>query len=380
MMRNRKPPPSATRRQRGFTLLEALIAMLITAFGLLGLAGMQLQMSRNADVAKQRGEATRLAQEQVEALRSFTAIASAPGHANVWDNLSNGNDTITTNATYTRTWTLGGAVGDSMRRAAVVVGWSDRASEAQSVTLNTVISKTDPADIGALGFPLPQNTTLKRPKNRNMNIPVPAVDIGNGESLSKFSNFAIIFSNDTGYVIKRCTDPNASASDLTSCALYEAVLIAGYVSKTTASFPTGLGVNMGAITGYDSDRTIECSFDVARDQNNPDDRTNVLAGYMYYMCIVPMDTGDAWSGKVRLTGMSTGDNLLVCRMQFPDGHGVSANQRNVQPYDQVRDSLDSQNYVITSNGSCPTISGLATTLHQACRSSNPDRATDCPAS
>jgi len=363
-------------RQRGFTLLEALVAMLITAFGLLGLVGMQLMLSHNADVAKQRGEATRLAQQSIEVLRSFTSIDAAAGQL-AWQDLAGSNDQIDTNTQFTRQVSLGGAATDPMRRASVVVSWVDRAGITNQMSLDTVISKTDPADVGALGFPLPQNTTLKRPKNRSMNIPVPALDLGNGKSVYQMaSNFAVVFSNDSGYVVQRCDHTVTSQSDLASgCELYDAFIVAGYVSKTMSSFPTALGVNHSSLTDYDSSRALECTIGDAVDQNTG----QTMSHYKYYLCIVPVTTDGTWSGTMRLAGMASGTDYLVCRMQFPAAAGLSANARNVQPYSQVNDSLDNQNYIITTSGSCPTVSGLGTTLHQECRSSNPNRVTDCPA-
>ncbi len=63
-------PPMSSRLvpgdQRGFTLLEAVFAMIILAIGLLGLAGMQtMAMTRNVDAA-QLGRATNLAAGMIE--------------------------------------------------------------------------------------------------------------------------------------------------------------------------------------------------------------------------------------------------------------------------------------------------------------------------
>jgi Tfp pilus assembly protein PilV len=363
-------------RARGFTLLEALVAMLVTAFSLVGLVGIQMTLARNADVAKQRGEATRLAQERIEAMRSYTKIDTTAGHV-AWADLGNGNDSVASNTTFSRTWTLGGAVGDGMRQATVTVAWVDRAGMAQDVTLSTVISRTDPADVGALGFPLPANTTLKRPKNRNLNIPVRARDLGNGRSAYQLaSNFAVVFNNDTGFVEKTCDKTVTTSSDLADgCVTYDAYVLTGYVSKTSLSaFPSTLGVTSAGLSSDDTSRSVQCSFGDATNQ----DTDAVIAGYKYYLCIVPVTSGGSWSGTLRLSGVSTG--LRVCRMQFAPVTGLSANQRNEQPYVDVAESLDSQNYVVTGSGSCPTVDGLATTLHQDCRSSNPSLATDCPSS
>lgn len=201
------------RRQSGFTIIEALISLIIMGFGILSLSGMQLDLSRNADDAKQRTEAVRLAQEKIEYYRSYTGIAATligqgtvSGSALNWDALVNGSDTITTNAVYARSWTFGGANTDPMRNLTVGVVWTDRAGQTQTVTLSTVISKTDAADSGFLGFPLPENTNLKRPKNRNLNIPIPAIDIGNGRSAVAFGGDKyVLFSNISGDVVQICT-------------------------------------------------------------------------------------------------------------------------------------------------------------------------------
>lgn len=373
--------------QRGFTLIEALVALLIVAFGLMALAGVNLKLAQSEDVAKQRGEAVRLAQERIEALRSFTRIDAAAGQL-AWDDLASGTDTIAesanyhTNTTFTRTWVVSGAAADPMRTVRVTVAWNDRANDPQSVTLASVLSKSDPSDVGSLGFPLPANTTLKQPKNRNLNIPVPAVDLGNGQSVVQLqNNFAVVFSNESGYVVKTCAFVVVTAADLAGCSTANAYIIAGYVSLSgTASFPAGLGVNTAQLTGTTG---VTCSFSDARDQT-----TNaVIAGYKYYLCVVSVPAaGDPWAGTMRLSGagLNAGTNYLVCRFQYPTTYAGNANQRNVQPYAGVAESLDNQNFVVTTASSCPTIQTLATVQHQNCRSSNPNsnaanRANDCPA-
>jgi len=134
MTTSRKRSP----RQQGFTLVEALIALLVMSFGMLALSGMQLSLSHNADVAKQRTEAVRLAEERIERMRSFVGIATGTG-AIVWDTLSTTAETVAnggtvngatyaTNTTYTVTPTLGGTPSDPMRPISVTVAWADRTS------------------------------------------------------------------------------------------------------------------------------------------------------------------------------------------------------------------------------------------------------------
>lgn len=380
----RLPHRPARRAARGFSLVEAVITMLLVAVGLLTMAATFMKLSRAEDVGRQRSEATRLVVDQVEAMRAYTQIAAGGAGVVSWAGLASGEDRITTNAEFTRRWTLQGTAADTMRTLRVDVSWTDRSNEAQTISMSTVIARTDPADVGVLGFPLPANTTLKRPKNRNLNIPVPASDLGNGESAFRLpgTNFAVVFSNESGYVVKQCSlASNVSTitlSDLRDCSDATAYILAGYISLSGPSgFPSGLAISTGGLSGL-TDAT--CSVSSAIDQNSG----NAITGYRYYLCVVSMPAGgDAWSGTVRLAApaLNTGNaNLRVCRFQYPAAAGITANQRNVQPYDRVAESLDSQNYVITDANSCPTVNGLATTLHQVCANGNGQRATDCPAS
>jgi len=397
--------------QSGFTLIEALITLLVIGFGMLSIAGMQLSLSRNGDLAKQRTEATRLAQERIETLRAFTGIAA--GNPN-WNALAGGVEQIAptaylegvsngTNVAYTRTLTLGGGIADPLRAASVTVGWTDRTGELQSVTLSTVLSKTNPVDSGFLTFPQPQNTNLKRPKNRSLNIPVPSIDLGRGKSaLSLSPNLTIVFSDITGSVVQKCSGivnaisyaSGTGDGNAVGCTGLSAVILAGFVSGAinttvvavnfTNQVPNDIavmpsGVNTSGISGWDTSggKTISCIYRVASDQETGAE----IPSSHYYLCVIPVTptgTGSAWSGRVRLGGVTTSSNTKVCRFQYFANSSTSDNLRNVQPYSNVSESLDNQNYHIeNSNGEdCPILdtetliargSLVRTVLHQDCR-------------
>jgi Tfp pilus assembly protein PilV len=114
-------PSTQAGRQDGFTLLEALIALLVTSFGMLAIAAFQGTLPGSSDLAKQRSEAVRLAQLKIEQLRAYEQVAS-DGAGNKFDYTSDvvsGSDTIgpsngayTTNTTYTRVWTVDNAGSD----------------------------------------------------------------------------------------------------------------------------------------------------------------------------------------------------------------------------------------------------------------------------
>jgi type IV pilus assembly protein PilV len=53
------------KKQKGVAMLEALIAVVIFSFGMLGLAGLQAAMVKNTSDAKYRAEATFIAQQKL---------------------------------------------------------------------------------------------------------------------------------------------------------------------------------------------------------------------------------------------------------------------------------------------------------------------------
>ncbi|MCB8745434.1 InlB B-repeat-containing protein [Rhodoferax sp. U2-2l] len=410
-------------RSSGFAIIEALVALVVVGFGMLALAGMQGALTRNVDVAQQRTEAVRLAQEKMEQLRYIKGIAVPASAASTpvagyWDTLANGSDEITTNAVFTRAWTFGGAVADAMRSVTVTVTWTDRANEAQSVTLNSVISKTDPADSGFLGFPLPQNINLKRPLNRNLSIPIPAIDIGSGKSAIKFGENGeyVVFDNVNGDVVQICepgltdnpTDAQvktALTSDQSNCTSVTGYIVTGYIKRgnnVSDSIWNGLNIHhLGITRNAAGTNDITCQFGNAVDQNTDAS----IANYKSYLCVIPLiEPSPAitvkgpynWSGKILISGPSnwnaSGNPYFVCRYQYAATVVLTdVNQRNVQPYVEVNKSLDQQNYLVggtnnstsTTQPTCPTDMTLANVslgvLHQDCRSaSNGAHATDCP--
>ena len=376
---------------RGFTLVEALVAMMVMAFGMLALVSMQTLLSRNADAARQRTEAIRFAQREIEQMRAYPQIST--NGSNAWADLASSSsalsitpnstvmDTLTVKGgtTYQMTWSLSGSSSDMLRTAAITTSWTDRANQSQSVTLTSVIAQMDPQYIGALGVPHTGNNNAKLPKNRNLNIPVPAIDLGSGKSGIALGNFSIIFSNDSGYVVQKCDNytvtSSTTATDLaTYCSTYNAYIVAGYVSRSSSSLPWPSGVNATDVTTNGSGG-ISCSFSDAQNQNST--TTTTLDGYKYYLCVIPVAASNGnWSGTIRLGGVSTTSNLIICRFQYAADDDLNSNQRNVQPYSAVSESIDNQNYYLTtstshnSSVSCPTIDTLQTTLHQDCRSTS----------
>jgi type IV pilus modification protein PilV len=211
-------------RQAGFTLVEALVALLVMSFGMLALAGMQMTMNRSADLARQRSEAVRLAQLKMEQLRAYDGIDSGSYTygANV---VSSGSaETIcptctsplnsTTNATFARSWAVTRSDGvtattsdDLQKWIRVAVSWTDRTNQTQTVTLSSVIARNDPIAIeGMVGGQARAKT--RYPKNRNINVPYPAVTLSGGKTSAFIpppGNVIYVFDNNSANIVKQCS-------------------------------------------------------------------------------------------------------------------------------------------------------------------------------
>ena len=71
---------STVRRDAGFTLIEALVALLILSIGLVGLAGLQTLSMRNNYSAFQRSQAVLKAYDAMDRMRANRATALAGGY------------------------------------------------------------------------------------------------------------------------------------------------------------------------------------------------------------------------------------------------------------------------------------------------------------
>lgn len=124
--------------QKGFTLLEILITLMILSIGLLGMAEMQVVAIRANCTSKNFTSATILAEGKIENLK-----------ANGFLSLSNGTTTETnidetgaSGGIFTRvTTTTNYASSLYMKQITVTVSWTEM-SKAYSISANTVLSKT----------------------------------------------------------------------------------------------------------------------------------------------------------------------------------------------------------------------------------------------
>ena len=139
--------------QRGTTLFEALIAFLVLSLGMVAIARLQGHLRLDADAARQRSEAVRLAQEDIETLRGFATVdAATPAGARAFDAIASASRSVDTGTTYLIERQIAAAGALPAKSASVTVSWTDRSGTAQQVVLHSIIARTDPALSGALAL------------------------------------------------------------------------------------------------------------------------------------------------------------------------------------------------------------------------------------
>ncbi|MFZ2653133.1 MAG: hypothetical protein WA210_23870 [Burkholderiaceae bacterium] len=392
------------RKQRGTTLLEGLVAFLVLSLGMLSVVRVQTQMRLTSDVARQRSEAVRIAQEDVEKMRAFSVIAVRAG-ASAYASLASASSNIDahsgqpSNTNYVLTREVSAASTPRSKNVNVSVAWDDRTGARQRVSLSTLIAGHDPAYSGALKL-IPKAAPLRSVRARSVWIPIEAKDLGNGSSAYKplaNGSAALVLDNASGKVIARCVgvDPAASNSSLDAAALgacetMQAQLLSGVVRFSSATPPDPSAAN---------DVPLALSMAIVRDPGRPAPActsearktvTYTRAGstytdavaigasaaslglsswvetgerYVAYHCVViPASPDGLWSGRANIVasgwtvGRGTNDSR-VCRYSadFDRSGAIDSNLEHPDTYTAVGSSLTNQNFlVIAGTQSCPT--------------------------
>lgn len=306
------------RTPRGISLIEALVAMAVMAFGMLGVVGMQATLRANADLSKQRTEAMRIAQERMEDLRNFSVLTTTAGAKAFQDKATFGATTVTgytTNTTYTVSGSVTPTTASPDKTLTINVAWTDRTGATQNVSLVSAMARVAP-ELAASLVVSPQGAGgMREPAGRRRGIPPQAKDFGDGRSGFRppqpvGTAVVWVFNNVTGLITSVC---NTTAADndsltlagLTGCVTTQAYqLVSGYLRVST-SFTQPTAADMSNPASFTS--LVGSTFEVEVAQTAPTAGTIACfhgraTNYVEYYCAVPVTSPApaTWSGTLRI--------------------------------------------------------------------------------
>lgn len=372
------------RIQRGITLVEALVAFLVMAMGMLAAVGTQMTLRLNSDVAKQRSEAVRIAQNDLDTNRTFITLPTTNGMRAFADITTTAAPTVlapaNTNAEFVFVRDVADAPNLLYRTVSAEITWQDRQGTSHPVRLDTIIAGISPALSGYLSLTSNGNPTGFSSRT-NSKLPIWVRDLQDGRSVFKpigSGTIAWIFNNQTGLIISRCVVPAASdtetltTSDLSACldptiTPLAGRLVAGYVRFSSQSppdpvTPIGLAFEMHptiSFTGTGATPTYEC-FD------NSATAANIAVRIQYYCAVFVASPTTAWSGYLTMgppdLWRAQGAAYRLCRYSSDFNlSGTIDNNEHPLDYAMVQTNLLNQNFlVLASTELCPT-STLANT-------------------
>ncbi len=381
----------------GTSLIEALVALLIVSFGMLAMVEVEGKLRRSADIAKQRGEAMHLAQQEMEQLRAYSVLtlganplAGTWSYAEIQDpqaiNFDAGDPD--SNATFSLIRQVTDWSEPQQKAVRIEVHWHDRSGAEQFVVIDSLIARADPGLSGSLGI-APSSTALQGPAGRHPAIPFNAKDLGDRSSVFKPKATAMvawIFNNLTGNITGTCpvrkdmTTAALTAADLANCRNNtSAYMLSGFVRFPGQIAPDKLRGGSRVLplemalmmtdNGHQTLPSAECF----------DDSAETAQGYVSYYCSVYPNNGEPqiWSGQLAVNGIAlSGSDWKICRYSADqDGDRQISNAEHPLVYSQVTGSLANQNFlVIPAVENCPTgqainpqagnFSNITTVLHQ----------------
>lgn len=318
------------RRQRGASLIDALLAGLVLALGVLALTRAQWHFQSGAEAVRQQSEALRRLQSESDRLRA-TLHAGARDVGGTWGpTIALGSAGAPPGeSTDPGSPRHGDAVEHALDAAdpralaaRVAARWTDRAGEERRVALDAIVGPGDPRHSAALVLP-PAGAAAVSPFGRSMAVPLTARSLGNGRSAFKprhGGTTAWIVDDATGALVSTCEvaahrdDAELEATHLSACRARAGRILSGHVRVALDDSPTligndnplGLDVRLdGTGSGHASSCTSQAMQTMATGR---DGRTALRS--------VPLDASAA-----SIDGMPgwhpTGERYLVYRCILP---------------------------------------------------------------
>ena len=118
-------------QQGGFTVIEVLIALLVLLIGMAGMLSLQLTAMKATGFSRHATEATVLAEDRLEYLRTAPVGTLANGADQV-----NAMGNVDSTGLYTRTWTV--VPGADTTSITVAVGWAEQGADDYTITMSTL--------------------------------------------------------------------------------------------------------------------------------------------------------------------------------------------------------------------------------------------------
>ncbi len=380
--------PSVNQQQSGTSLVEALVALLVMALGMLAVLGLQGHLRASGEQAKQRGAAGRLLVDEMERLRSAdmpTRTPSLPADALAFDEIVSATRTVNsaqTSFTLTRTVQPAGPTAVSVL---LEVRWEDRqhdGAEAHKLTWRTLLPRPDAALQASLATGPAGGARIALPSGVHPALPPQAVPLDGEHSAFKpleSGGIAWILHNASARITHSCSTTQPSNAlktiDIADCTPLPiaAWLLSGHVHTSLsqpadAAHPTDSAPAFGVKLTLSSSPHLTPPLCVVDAERN---KAKGLKAVDYHCAVVPrsptnQDTRPYWSGELQLTGLhlATG-GLRVCRYSADhDGDGSIGNAEHPAQYQQVVGPLIQQNHLLVRfEEQCPSLAP-ATVLHQ----------------
>jgi hypothetical protein len=349
----------------------------------------------SSEFARQRSEAVRLAERDLEAQRAYTRLAPGTGVTAVtWTGIAAQAATEVTDqggpTTYRLERTVGNSAGAALKAVTSTLRWTDRHSQAQQLGLSTLIAGVDPSLVGALMLRRDDGRPAGA-HGRHPRIPLSAKDLGDGRIAFKpraAGTLTWLLDAHTAQATARCRSAAGLASaDLTAaslgdCQSLSGLLLSGAVRFATqgetagvaeAENPTGsaldLDLQLSLTSSGHPDPAWECDDD-APDGVPP---AATLQTVVHYACVVqPAGSPPRWSGRLDILprGWELGDagaggatgGYRICRYSADhDGNGRIDAREHPLRYSAVSEPLADQNFlVVRATAACPTDSAAGT--------------------
>jgi Tfp pilus assembly protein PilV len=381
---------------RGVSLIEAICALGVMAFGMLAVVGVQATLRSNADVSKQRAEATRLAQQAMENARGFAQLAADPGTpaAAEYDEIVSAIGAAIVdpnrNAVYTPERRVPADRYPKLKTVVSEVRWVDRAGVTQTVQLNSAIARIAPEVAASLALPQ-QSGAMLLAAGRNPTIPMQAKDLGSGTSVfvppqPALGTVAWVFNNFSGLITGVCnvaagsTTATVLAADVAACSnTTTAQLVSGYVRfASTAVQPTAAESEAPSASVLNLDVVLALTSTghptpgaTCFDDSTSDAALAAGRQVVTYYCAVFSNIDFTWSGRTRVAPLAFGAgvpwviaaagaaNYKVCRYTTLPGDAGTKNTDHPLDYTEAgskpKASLPNQNFlVISAAHTCPT--------------------------